>query len=571
MKKKFYQPVQWLLIVLLGIFSLSFAADKVNYLNIFYEAEAYFSYDDYTEALPLYNRVLEKYPDNHYLFYKIGRCLLNIPYAKSQSIQYLQKACLKTPLVIKPGSFKADKVPYDAIFYLADAYRVNNELEKAISTYKNFLNTADQEVFDINLVNDQISACARAMIMEKHPVVTNEVNLGNIINSRFSETSPVVSNDETVMVYAVNLQFYQAVYYSKKINGQWSVPENIIPDLKVDGDCLPVCISSDGKELYFYRFDKSLGDLYVSNRVNDKWSKIRKLNSNINTKYWESHACLTTDGKILYFSSNRPGGYGGLDIYKSERTSDDNWGPAINCGPVINSKYNDDAPYLTSNDKRLFLSSFGHETMGGYDIFYSDKDSSGSWGKIINPGFPVNTTDDEMFICPVNSGKSGYIYKFDLNGQGKYDICRIDIPEIAKTNSATATKVNSIIDSVFKKGKTNTNPSFTDKVDVLDKSGVIKDKKLVSHTRIYNISSSSIKSGEVKKLNIDTITKATIVSSKDSLEDKELANPKNIDKTTTQSTYLFGLSAIGCGALYGGIILLFLLIIAFYLKRKKNN
>jgi hypothetical protein len=263
--------------------------------------------------------------------------------------------------------------------------------------------------------------------MEKRPGDFNIENLGKIINTKYSETHPVVSEDDNILLYATQLPFYQAVFFTKKVNGVWQQPVNIITDLGVDGDCLPTCLSADGKEAYFYRSDEFRGDIYVSNYINEKWTKIRKLNDNINTRYWESHASLSHDGKTLYFTSNRPGGMGGLDIYKTQRTSGDNWGPAQNLGPVINSSYNEDAPFITADGKRLYFSSFGHETIGGFDIFYSDQDADGNWTKPVNLGFPVNTTGDELFFCPVKNGTIGYFSEFDSTGYGKYDIMRVEI------------------------------------------------------------------------------------------------------------------------------------------------
>jgi hypothetical protein len=184
-------------------------------------------------------------------------------------------------------------------------------------------------------------------------------------------------------VYSVQLQFYTAVYFSSKQNGSWSIPANINPDLGVDTDCYPVGISYDGKELLLYRSNEFLGDIYSSRFINGKWSKIKKLNGNINTRYWESHACLSRDGKKLFFTSNRKGGSGGLDIYISTRknVTDDNWGSARNLGTVINSPLNEETPFITSDDQKLYFSSLGHNGMGGYDVFVSEALNDGGWEK----------------------------------------------------------------------------------------------------------------------------------------------------------------------------------------------
>jgi hypothetical protein len=131
---------------------------------------------------------------------------------------------------------------------------------------------------------------------------------------------------------------------------------------------------------------------------------------------------MSKDGKKLYFTSNRRESLGGLDIFVSERDSTGNWGVPTNAGPVINTPYNEETPFLANNDRSLFFSSRGHLNMGGYDIFRSDLDASGNWGPPVNLGFPVNTTDDDLFFTPVGDGTRGYTAKFDPEGFGKMDL-----------------------------------------------------------------------------------------------------------------------------------------------------
>ncbi len=403
------------------------AQDNSKNKGLFLEAESFFLYEEYPEALPIYAKLNDLYPLNYNIDYKIGRCYINLPYDKIRAIDYLEVASKHISLTHKEGSLKENNAPLDALFFLGDAYRVNNQLEKAIAAYQSFKSQSNDKVYDLKLVDDQINACKLGIELQKSPIDVSESNLGDVINTRFSDTNPVVSENETVMVYASKLPFYQAVYYTKKENGKWSSPVNIISDLGIDDDCLPTSISADETELYLYRSNEFKGDIYVSNFKNGKWSKIRKLNDNINTKYWESHACISHDGKTLYFTSNRKEGYGGLDIYKSTRSFGDNWGLPVNLGSAINSPYNEETPFVSTDGKRLYFSSFGHETMGGYDVFSSDLKADGSWAKPVNMGYPVNTSDDDLFFNPLRDGSIAYISKFDADGKGKYDIYRYDI------------------------------------------------------------------------------------------------------------------------------------------------
>lgn len=426
--KKIYRLI-FLLVVYAGFYAhMCLAQLNETPKDVFLEAESYFLYEEFNEALPLYQKLKEQFPENYNLDYRIGCCYLNISYELSRSIPFLEAAVRHISVEHKETSLKETNAPVDAWFFLGDAYRVNNRLEKAIESYKKFKKLVTDKDYDFALVDHQISACERAIAMKQKQADIDETNLGDIINTRYSETNPVISSDESMLVYAARLPFYQAMFYSRKVDGKWTLPVNMLPELGVDGDCFPTSISAEGTELYIYRSDEFHGDLYVSNFRNGKWSKIRKLNDNINTKYWESHACISPDGKILYFTSNRPGGLGQLDIYAAKRSapSDDNWGVPVNLGPVVNSRYHEDTPFLTADGKRMYFSSFGHETIGGFDVFYSDL-NRGAWGKPVNMGFPVNTTSDDLFFNPGKDGTCGYLAKFDREGFGRYDIVRREI------------------------------------------------------------------------------------------------------------------------------------------------
>ncbi len=152
-----------------------------------------------------------------------------------------------------------------------------------------------------------------------------------------------------------------------------------------------------------------------------------KLGENISTKYWESHACFSKDNQTLYFTSNRKGTTGGLDIYQSQRQADGKWGVPENLGTTINTRYNEETPFITEDGQTLFFSSYGHYNMGGYDIFYSTKDKNGNWGVPVNLGYPINTTDDDLFFQPVNNGFAGYHSRIEENSQGRHDLYYMDI------------------------------------------------------------------------------------------------------------------------------------------------
>jgi len=350
-----------------------------------------------------------------------------MPGQKEQSLGYLQEAIQYINPKYREGKFKETGADYDAWYYLAKAYLVTNQIDKAIETYNRFYEGMDHRLYDSTLVRREIEACHNAQRLMQVPLYLKSVNQGEIINDRFSEVNPVVSRDENTMVYTREAQLQDMIVFSRKVDGEWTPGVVIMDQLLVD-EGYSTSLTGDGKELYLYRNDAYVGNIYSSRFVDGRWMPAEKLNENINTKYWESHAAVSSDGNKLFFTSNRiEGGYGGLDIYMSERDSTGDWGPAVNMGPSINTPFNEETPFLDKTDNVLFFSSRGHFGMGGHDIFYTTRLENGEWAPPINMGYPVNSTDDDTFFHPVGEGYTAYVSRFDETGYGLKDILRVEI------------------------------------------------------------------------------------------------------------------------------------------------
>jgi outer membrane protein OmpA-like peptidoglycan-associated protein len=153
----------------------------------------------------------------------------------------------------------------------------------------------------------------------------------------------------------------------------------------------------------------------------------------------ESTSSLTPDSKVIYFASDRQGGRGGLDIWKIELKSDGKWSPPINLGPDVNSKDNEDAPFIHPDQKTLFFTSDGHSTMGGRDIFKTSL-VNGKWTKPENMGYPVNTTSNDNYFTLLADGKRAYFSSDRKGGQGAQDIYYLDMPENSMTIPLTMIK-----------------------------------------------------------------------------------------------------------------------------------
>jgi outer membrane protein OmpA-like peptidoglycan-associated protein len=198
-------------------------------------------------------------------------------------------------------------------------------------------------------------------------------------------------------------------------------------------------ISIDNKHLYFAMMRQEGGaqpncDIYVSDFADDSWSEIRKLSANVNHPiYWDSQPTIASDGITLYFASDRPGGYGGIDLYFTRKDPKTGiWSIPKNLGPKINTKGNEKTPFIHSDSETLYFSSDGHFGFGGYDIFFVRKDEKGDWAEPENIGSPINgDTDDTGFFVSTDT-KSGYFFSYDEGrvrgkGVGRYDLYNFEL------------------------------------------------------------------------------------------------------------------------------------------------
>lgn len=401
----------FLQVIALLVFSFaSVAQPNAEMKKIFAEAESCILFEEYELANPLY-LLLDK-PDNYNIQYKIGTCYLNIPGEKAKAIPYLESAVGHSSYEAKINSYKEKRAPLDAWFFMAKAYMINNELEKALSTFESFKKLAAETkdkggMKNLSFIDQQIQACNIAVINQNAPSRISK----KLVSPDFSQGSinenPAVSFDGNTIVYTERRGLINAIMFSKKIKDRWQPPVEINSQLKSGDDCSSCSLNSDGTLLFLYKTDNFDGNIYTAEYVDGAWTPIKKLNRNINTKFYESHASVSADGKKLYFTSNRDGGNGGLDIYLSEMDAAGDWGPATNLGATVNTIFNEDTPFITLNDSLLYFSSEGHSGMGGYDIFRS-RGTGKEWRSPENMGFPVNSTDDDRFFQPFNNDENGF-------------------------------------------------------------------------------------------------------------------------------------------------------------------
>ncbi|HEX8516062.1 MAG TPA: hypothetical protein VF868_07665 [Bacteroidia bacterium] len=390
-------------------------------------AEYFYSEENYLRALPLYMQLASAYPSELYFRYKTGICLLYKSDEKEKSIQMLTQVAESAP-----------NAP-DIDFYIGRAYHLNYKFDEAIKSFKKYLATAppiNQRLLTERYIEN--SKNGKAFIELK--VKCEITNVGNVINTENQEYVPVISSDESVLIYTYtgpnstgglmdddfnpdpNGNYYEDVFISHRLGDSWLTPESIGSSINTKNHDASIALSADGQKLFvFHSTEKDGGDIYMSILKGEVWGAPEPLGPEINSKYWEGSVSLSANEKQLYFASERPGGLGGRDIYLSEKMPDGSWGKAQNLGPMINTPYNDDSPFIHPDGITLFYSSEGRNSIGGYDIMYSVF-KGGIWNEPTNLGYPINTTDDERFYVLTADGEHGYFSSDRKGGFGQQDL-----------------------------------------------------------------------------------------------------------------------------------------------------
>jgi len=217
-------------------------------------------------------------------------------------------------------------------------------------------------------------------------------------------------------------------------DGKFDIGEEMPEPFNINDNEGGATLTADNNALYYTvcKFDRVRQylncDIYYSEYINDEWTPIHSVGKKINLPgSWESQPSISTDGRTLYFVSDRVGGYGGYDIYRSIKNENGEWGTPINMGPSINSPSNEKSPFIHPDGKTLYFSSDGWLGLGGYDIFYSRLKDDGTWSKPRNIGYPINSPDDEVGFFVSTDGTRGFFASNKFNGKGGWDLYSFEL------------------------------------------------------------------------------------------------------------------------------------------------
>lgn len=348
----------------------------------FSEADYLFFNQHYGAALPFYLEQLSTDSGNPDLNYKAGVCYLNSRSQKAKAIGYLEKG------VTGPA-------PVTAYKQLGDAYQLAGKYAVAKESYeifkKKFQSIRPQDSILIHEVNWKIGLCDLGKKLQA--------------SSAGQLCTPTLAPDQSKMTFT----FHQPTgsipqnQEDSKYFMEFYIKAEPVRTAKIDTTTTPneatVASSADGQIVLTYRNNKGKANLYISRLVGNQWTYPEIVSMPVNQKGWEQDEFLSADGQLLYFTSDRPGGFGGKDIYVCKKSGDGEWGKAVNVGPAINTPSDEEAPFIYSNGRTLFFSSNRNKQKCCFDIFRSTLLVDGTWSEAVNVGYPVKKAlDSELAV-----------------------------------------------------------------------------------------------------------------------------------------------------------------------------
>ena len=384
----------------------------------------------YPVARDHYLYALQYNPDNAALNYKLGVCYLFTD-NKYEAINYLLRA------------YTLDgEVSGDIHMLLGMAYQLVLEFDKAMeqyNTHSSQLDPTEKQAYSKTLAK-RFDECMNGKNLSRNPVRVIIQPLGEEVNSKYDDYNPLFAFNDTALFFTSRRPFGKAkrnkidnkynedIYRSSLEGGMFQKAFRYDKPFNTENNDAVVGVTNDGNTLILYRGHIRGGDLQISSFIPEKnsWSRPKSVSGRLTSKDGETSACFSPDGKELYYvSRNSKLTLGGKDILLSTLDSKGKWSEPVNLGVTINSPYDEEGVFITPDNRYLYFASKGHTSMGGFDIFRSERKEDGSWSDPENLGYPLNTPDDEVFYITDQTGSHGYYSAIREGGSGSRDICKV--------------------------------------------------------------------------------------------------------------------------------------------------
>ena len=397
---------------------------KGKHRRMLEEAEFFYSIEDHFTSQRIYSDLVELYPDNSEFNFRLGYSFLHLRNQENKAVPFLEQ------------SARSEYTP--AFYFLAEAYHMDEQFDKALEALETYRTRPDHTLSHARI--DMAEQRTRtAMDMIAHPLNVSIQKLGTNVNSEYQDYAPNIDPEGKFLYFTSRRpgstgnftdqegNYFEDIYVCRNVVGSWTQAESVAGPVNSEGHDANVNFSASGNSLLLYRTHRNLysGDLYVATKGKNGWEEPTKLGLEINTdEYHEPSAAFSPDETEIYVVSDRPGGFGGKDIYVIRKLPNGKWSEPENLGREINSAFDEDAPFMSLDGHTLFFSSMGHDAIGGYDVFRSKRKGDQEWNSPDHLGYPINTVHDDIYFSVTADGKRGFL---SSSREETMDIFEIDM------------------------------------------------------------------------------------------------------------------------------------------------
>lgn len=424
------------LVLLLLIFNFSLFAQSNNRKaqNNFEDAQQFVRQNIFSEAIKNLDAAVKLDPQFQKAFIQLGDI-----YKRTRNLQNAKENYRK--------AVNAAPVENVVLFFiLGETELQTGDYAQAKASFEHFLLKATyQDQKYVAKAKKYILDCEFSLTAVQTPVPYQPFNMGFYINSEYRDYFPAFTGDGQTIIFTRNIDGNEDFYTSTLKAGEWQKAKSLSSNINTPNyNEGAQSISPDGRYLFFTGCNRPDGagrcDIYVCRREGTDWSKPINLGAAINTAEWESQPSISPDGNTLYFLSNRAGGFGGYDIWKSNLDVKGHWTKPTNLGPNVNTPYDEGTPFIHADGQTLFFSSDGWPGLGQKDIFYSKLQDNGEFSKPVNLGYPINTFNDEFGFIVTADGQEG-LFSSNLDGGfGDVDIYKFKLPKQIQPKPITYVK-----------------------------------------------------------------------------------------------------------------------------------
>jgi outer membrane protein OmpA-like peptidoglycan-associated protein len=330
-----------------------------------------------------------------------------------------------------------------SVFLLSEIFLKNNNGEKAKLYAEKYIARKDKVPNAAAKASQTILNANFAIEAKKNPVPFNPKNLGASINTKANEYFPYLTPDGKVFTFTRMDGRQEDLFYANRNDTVFSNAMSYGNNVNTDDNEGASAMDAQGNFLFVTACNRMDGygscDIYYSVKQNNIWTAPQGIGKPVNTGAWEAQPSFSSDGSALYFASNRPGGFGGRDIWVSYLDTNMKLSEPKNLGPNINTKYDDQCPFIHADNQTLYFTSNGWPGMGNGDIYISRKTDTG-WTKAINIGYPINTENDDNGMTVSYDGKTAFLSSSRAGGFGGLDLYSFELPENMQPKKTTYIK-----------------------------------------------------------------------------------------------------------------------------------